>query len=64
MDKHAPSTASKDRDRDDNDQAHDSDRRGEHRYPDEHQRPAERLARQERDDLKDRLTRSKSGGPR
>lgn len=51
------------RDRDGHDR-HDSDRRGDHRYPDVHQLPAERLARQERDDLKDRLTRSRPKGRR
>jgi hypothetical protein len=64
MHKHAPDTASNSRDRAEGDRRHDSDRRGEHRYPDTDQRPAERLARQERDDLKERLTRSKSGGKR
>jgi hypothetical protein len=39
------------------DERHDSDRRGEHRYADEHQTPAERRARQERDELKARLSR-------
>jgi len=34
------------------DSTHDSDARGEHRYPDLHQTSAERKARQERDDLK------------
>ena len=34
------------------DRTHDSDARGEHRYPDLHQTSAERKARQERDDLK------------
>jgi hypothetical protein len=37
------------------DAAHDSDRRGEHRYDDAHQTAAEKKARQERDDLKQRL---------
>ncbi len=46
--------------RDAQDQGHDSDRRGEHRYPDAHQRPAERQARQERDDLKGHLARRKN----
>lgn len=45
------------------DQRHESDRRGEHRYPDAHQRPAERVARQARDDLKSKLTQRKSGRP-
>ena len=39
------------------DERHDSDRRGEHRYSDEHQTPEERRARQERDELKARLSR-------
>lgn len=34
------------------DRTHDSDARGEHRYPDRHQTGAEQKARQERDDLK------------
>jgi hypothetical protein len=43
------------RDRDALDHSHESNSRGEHRYPDEHQRPAERQARQDRDELKKRL---------
>jgi hypothetical protein len=45
-------------DRDHLDASHDSDARGEHRYPDTHQTPTEQQARQHRDDLKARL-----GGP-
>jgi hypothetical protein len=41
------------------DRQDDSNVRGEHRYPDAHQRPAERLARQDRDDLKERMSRRK-----
>jgi hypothetical protein len=37
------------------DAAHDSDLRGEHRYDDTHQTEPEQKARQERDDLKQRL---------
>jgi hypothetical protein len=37
------------------DATHDCDLRGEHRYDDAHQTDAERHARQERDDLKQRL---------
>lgn len=37
------------------DATHDSDLRGEHRYDDAHQTAAEKTARQERDDLKQRL---------
>lgn len=37
------------------DASHQSDTRGEHRYDDVHQTAAERQARQERDDLKQRL---------
>ena len=37
------------------DQAHESDQRGEHRYPDTHQRESERVARQKRDALKERM---------
>jgi hypothetical protein len=37
------------------DRAHDSDARGEHRYPDAHQTDAERLSRRTRDDLRHRL---------
>ena len=37
------------------DESHDSTARGEHRYPDVHQTPAERTARHDRDDLKRRL---------
>ena len=39
------------------DESHQSDTRGEHRYDDVHQTEAEREARQERDDLKQRLAR-------
>jgi hypothetical protein len=45
---HARSDRSLDRD-------HDSDARGEHRYPDVHQTGAERQSRQHRDDLKKSL---------
>ena len=38
------------------DHAHDNDQRGEHRYPDIHQRESEQAARQNRDHLKERLT--------
>lgn len=37
------------------DASHESDTRGEHRYDDAHQTGAERAARQQRDDLKQRL---------
>ena len=37
------------------DSSHESDVRGEHRYSGVHQTPADRQARQERDDLKTRL---------
>jgi hypothetical protein len=37
------------------DESHQSDIRGEHRYDDAHQTEAEQEARQERDDLKQRL---------
>jgi hypothetical protein len=37
------------------DQRHSSDNRGEHRYPDAGQTPAERSSRRDRDDLKRRL---------
>jgi hypothetical protein len=39
------------------DESHQSDTRGEHRYDDVHQTGAEQEARQERDDLKQRLAR-------
>ena len=39
------------------DARHQSDTRGEHRYDGLHQTPAEHAARQERDDLKQRLAR-------
>ena len=39
------------------DASHESDTRGEHRYDDRHQTPAEQGARRDRDDLKQRLTR-------
>ena len=39
------------------DTAHDSDTRGEHRYPDAYQTPAEQKARLDRDKLKRRLAR-------
>jgi hypothetical protein len=55
MKKQVPTDGVKDHGRDALDQRHDSDRRGEHRYPDTHQRPEERQAREERDDLKDKL---------
>src|SRR5688572_12683926 len=42
------------------DQQHSSDNRGEHRYPDAGQTPAERSSRRDRDDLKRRL----AGAPR
>ena len=42
-------------DRDHLDASHDSDARGEHRYPDTHQTRIEQQARQHRDDLKARL---------
>jgi hypothetical protein len=42
------------------DQQHSSDNRGEHRYPDAGQTPAERSSRRDRDDLKRRL----AGSPR
>jgi hypothetical protein len=62
MRKRAPET-SPGPERDAQDQRHDSSRRGEHRYPDSQQRPAERVARQERDALKSRLARRKGGKP-
>ena len=37
------------------DDTHHSSTRGEHRYPDTHQTPAEQKSRQERDDLKRKL---------
>jgi hypothetical protein len=37
------------------DRSHDSNARGEHRYPDAHQTEAERVSRRTRDDLKHRL---------
>jgi hypothetical protein len=40
------------------DHAYDADQRGEHRYPDTHQRESERVARQKRDELKERMTES------
>ena len=44
---------------------HDSDARGEHRYPDTHQTRTERNARRERDDLKRSLERQRgSSGKR
>jgi hypothetical protein len=55
MEKQVPTDATEDHGRDALDQRHESDRRGEHRYPDTHQRPAERQAREQRDDLKDKL---------
>jgi hypothetical protein len=39
------------------DKRHDSDARGEHRYPDEQQSEAERRSRRDRDNLKRRLER-------
>ena len=39
------------------DKRHDSDARGEHRYPDDSQSKEERRSRRERDDLKRRLER-------
>lgn len=39
------------------DRGHDNDQRGEHRYPDSHQSESEQAARQDRDDLKERLRR-------
>lgn len=45
MGRHAPSDVAKDRDRDASGQRYESNQRGECRYPDAHQRPAERLAR-------------------
>jgi hypothetical protein len=57
MDKRTSSKESSDRARDISDEQHDSNRRGEHRYPDAHQKPAERQARQNRDDLKQKLGR-------
>lgn len=63
MKKQTPIDGAKDPRRDALDQRHDSDLRGEHRYPDADQRPAERQARQERDDLKDKLKgRSRNQG--
>jgi hypothetical protein len=45
------------------DRTHDSDARGEHRYPDRHQTGAERKARQERDDLKRALAGRRTPPP-
>jgi hypothetical protein len=45
----------RDPDRDRLDASHESDIRGEHRYPDAHQSDAEQAARRNRDDLKRRL---------
>jgi hypothetical protein len=44
------------------DASHQSDTRGEHRYADLHQTHAEQAARQERDDLKERLASRPSRG--
>ena len=57
MERRAPKPEPTDRDRNDLDRRHESDRRGEHRYDDAHQRPAERRSRQDRDDLKEKLGR-------
>ena len=46
--------------RDELDRRHESDVRGEHRYPDDGQTEKERQARRERDDLKRRLERQRS----
>jgi hypothetical protein len=46
------------------DASHQSDTRGEHRYDDLHQTGAEQEARQERDDLKQRLARRPHQSPR
>ena len=45
------------------DVSHESDARGEHRYPDAHQTTAEQRARQERDDLKRGLSRRRNPRP-
>jgi hypothetical protein len=46
------------------DDAHDNDQRGEHRYPDTHQRQSEQEARQSRDELKERLAgKDRKGAP-
>jgi len=44
------------------DHSHQNDQRGEHRYPDTHQKPSEQDARHNRDALKERLGEDK--GPR
>jgi len=46
------------------DARHQSDTRGEHRYDDVHQTRTEQAARQERDDLKQRLARRPHQSPR
>lgn len=46
------------------DASHQSDTRGEHRYDDLHQTGAEQAARQERDDLKQRLGSGRQQSPR
>jgi hypothetical protein len=58
MERPPSSNGSSDRAQDKSDREHDSDARGEHRYPDAHQTPKEREARQDRDDLKRKLGRS------
>ena len=45
------------------DSSHESDVRGEHRYSGIHQTPAERTARQNRDDLKRRLAEGRATAP-
>jgi hypothetical protein len=62
MERRSSSDASKGRARDISDQEHDSDRRGEHRYPDANQTPAERQARKDRDDLKHKLGARRGSG--
>jgi hypothetical protein len=44
------------------DASHESDARGEHRYPDTHQTAAEQSARQNRDDLKRRMSGGAAAG--
>jgi hypothetical protein len=62
IERHSSSDAAKGRARDISDQEHDSDRRGEHRYPDANQTPAERQARKDRDNLKHKLGARRSSG--
>jgi hypothetical protein len=52
-----PKTDKPSAERDALDKGHDSDSRGEHRYPDEHQTKSERGSRRDRDNLKRRLQR-------